>query len=222
MPDQGQQGQWRVKVAAGEFGPIGLELLGAWVQQGRVTQQDFVFNPETGAWVRAGDLPQLAGLFVPLTQMPSRYQGVKGWLLLFCISLTIFNPLATAISLSTGYNDIQPHIARFPGLWTVLVVDACLSVALMAFSIYAGAVLWGVRPNAVRTAKRWLLWLLGYMVVSAILPFTAGLPPEANEAMIPGTAVGSVRILIYFAIWYSYLNKSKRVKATYAAQAATS
>jgi hypothetical protein len=43
----------------------------------------------------------------------------------------------------------------------------------------------------------------------------AGLPSAANEAMIAQVVKDAFRGIIYFAIWYSYLNKSQRVRATY-------
>jgi hypothetical protein len=43
----------------------------------------------------------------------------------------------------------------------------------------------------------------------------AGLPSAANQAMMGEVAKNTFRGVIYFAIWYSYLNKSKRVRATY-------
>jgi hypothetical protein len=86
---------------------------------------------------------------------------------------------------------------------------------LIAFSIYAGVGLWSIRPGAVRTAKKYFLFYLGYAVIAAALPFMAGLPSAANEAVIGGAVKGTLGGLVSFAIWYSYLNKSERVKATY-------
>jgi prepilin-type processing-associated H-X9-DG protein len=70
MTDPGQQGQWKVRVAAGEFGPIDLETLRLWVREGRVTPQDLVFSPENGAWVPAAGMRELEGLFPPPMQAP--------------------------------------------------------------------------------------------------------------------------------------------------------
>jgi hypothetical protein len=153
----------------------------------------------------------------PLTSTPAepRYKGVGGWLLLFCLGLTVFSPLLTIGSLAASYSDSSQYFDQFPGLLVVTVIDTLLSVGLMAFSIYAGTGLWRIRPGAVQMAKRYLLCFLGYHVVAAILPFMAGLPSEANEAMIAQIAKDTFRGVIFVAIWYSYLNKSKRVSATY-------
>ena len=85
----------------------------------------------------------------------------------------------------------------------------------MAFSVYAGTGLWSIRPGAVHMAKRYPLHFLGYHAVAAILPFMAGLPSAANEAMIAQGAKDTFRGVIYFAVWYSCLNKSRRVSVTY-------
>jgi hypothetical protein len=150
----------------------------------------------------------------PLAEEP-RYKGVGGWLLLFCLVLTVFGPAITLYSLFSGFSESSDYFDQFPGLRVITVIDTALSLALMAYSLYAGIGLWSVRPGAVRTAKRYLLCSLGYLVVAAILPFCAGLPSSANEAMIGEVAKNTLRGVVYFAIWYSYLSKSERVKATY-------
>ncbi|MBN1917676.1 MAG: DUF4339 domain-containing protein [Verrucomicrobia bacterium] len=79
---QQQQGQWRVKVAAGEFGPLDLETVKAWVQQRRILPRDLVYSPETGSWVPAGDVPQLAGRFAPGARTRSGRKGANVGLLI--------------------------------------------------------------------------------------------------------------------------------------------
>jgi hypothetical protein len=149
------------------------------------------------------------------TSIETKYKGVGGWLLLFCIGLTILRPLMTVFNLDSGYKQASPYFEVFPGLLIITIIDSVLSIALIGFSIYAGIVLWEIRPNAVKIAKKYLLTLLGYSILTAFLPFMAGLPSEANLSMIGEIAKGIFMSIIYVAVWYSYLNKSKRVKATY-------
>ncbi len=144
-----------------------------------------------------------------------RYKGVGGWLLLLCLGLTVFTPLLTIGSLAMGFSESSKYFDQFPGLLVITVTDTVLCLGLMAFSIYAGTGLWSIRPGAVQMAKRYLLCFLGYKAVAAILPFMAGLPSAATGAMIGAIAMDTLRGVIYFAVWYSYLDKSKRVAATY-------
>ena len=158
-----------------------------------------------------------AGLAPSVEAPASPYTGVGGWLLLLCLGLTVLSPLISMISLVTGYNDSSPFFEQFPGLKIIVTVDAVLSALLMAFSVYAGIGLWTVRPGAVVMAKRYLFCFLGYHVVAAVLPFLAGLPQDANDAMMPLVVKSAAQGFVFFALWYSYLNKSQRVRATYRA-----
>jgi hypothetical protein len=149
----------------------------------------------------------------PLTD--PKYKGVGGWLLFFCLSLTVFSPLITIVAIAASYTDTIQLLDRFPGMTAITVIDTFLSVGVMAFSVYAGVGLWRVKPCAVQTAKRYLLCLLAYTAVESILPFMAGLPSDMNETLITEVLRDASRKVIYIAIWYSYLNKSKRVMATF-------
>jgi len=144
-----------------------------------------------------------------------QYKGVGGSLLLLCLGLTVFTPLLTMRSLATEVRESLSYFDQFPGILVIAVIDTILSLGIVAFSIYAGIGLWSIRPAAVQMAKRYLLCFLGYQAIAAILPFTAGLPWAATEGMIATGATHLLRGVIYFAVWYSYLNKSKRVIATY-------
>src|SRR5262249_20060246 len=82
-----------------------------------------------------------------------RYKGVRGWLLLLCLGLTVFTPLFTIGSLATGFSESSKYFDQFPGLLIITVTDTILSLGMMVFSIYAGTGLWSIRPGAVQTAK---------------------------------------------------------------------
>jgi hypothetical protein len=145
-------------------------------------------------------------------------RGVKGWLLLLCFALTIGSPLRTLYNLVTSYNETSPFYDQFPGLKKLLYIDGTLSTLLMVLSVRAGIALWNIKPEAVQITKKYLVTFLGYSAIAAVLPFTIGMPPEVNEAMIPEVVKAVIQSLFFFGIWYSYLNVSKRVKATYYSQ----
>jgi hypothetical protein len=148
-------------------------------------------------------------------QTTSLYRGVGGWLAFFILTLGVFNPLYSAYNLYTGLNETRPAFDQYPGLRTIIYADTAVSAALMGFSIYAAIALLRIQPNAVRIAKTYLVVFLIYALVSPFAVFLAGLPDAANEAMMGAIIPELVRPVIYFAIWFSYLTKSERVKATY-------
>ena len=104
---------------------------------------------------------------------------------------------------------------QFPRLLLIIGIDGLLSLGITVFCIYAGIELWRIRPGAVRLARRYLLCFLAYQAVAITLPFLAGLPSAANEAMIVQVVKDTLRSVIYFTVWYLYLAKSRRVRATY-------
>ena len=134
----------------------------------------------------------------------------------FCLTLTVFNPLGTIASFIASYSAGSQLFDSFPGLRAITVIDALLSSGLMAFSVYAGVSLWRIKPGAVDTAKRYLWCALAYCAVASLLPFMAGLPSEVDGNMIAEVFKNAIRMVAYVAIWSAYLNKSKRVKATFA------
>jgi len=127
-----------------------------------------------------------------------RYDSVGGWLLLLCLALTIFSPIRTVYNLVTTYEEINQLFTTYPGLQTVYYIDMVVSIVLMLFSIRAGYMLWNIKPGAVKIAKNYLLLFLAYSVFAAFLPFTAGLPSEANDLMIPEVIKGILHGCLLF------------------------
>ena len=131
----------------------------------------------------------------------AEYDGVGGWLLLFCASLALFRPIMFGMRAGIYYTDLQQlnqegNIALVViGLFIVL-----LDFGLVVFSVFTGVALWRIRPYAVTSAKIFLICELIFgLMITALL--SQWLP------MLQGVA--------YFIIWYTYLNRSGRVKSTY-------
>jgi hypothetical protein len=130
--------------------------------------------------------------------------GVRGWLLLFCVVLTFLNPASIAY---------QMVVALRLGLDVVGTVYVLGYSAIALFSLTAGLFLWQVRPNAVTTAKIFLLTQAAFAVAlwMKVLLGAAKTPDSAAAS-----ALGILfRPLLFAVIWYAYLTKSKRVQATY-------
>jgi hypothetical protein len=145
----------------------------------------------------------------------AQLDGVKGWLLILCLILILVNPVASISNIYSSFKIASPFFKVYPGLRVITITDGILSIGIICFSIYAGISLWRIRPNGVAIVKAFLLLFMGYAVVANILPFLAGLPANANEAMIAQAFIGVLRSAIFVFIWYMYLEKSKRVCATF-------
>ena len=149
--------------------------------------------------------------------MKSHHAGIRGWLLLFCLILLLLNPVASIVNLSSSFKISGPYFVLYPGLRIITVMDCIFSIGIVCFSIYAGVSLWRRHPRAIAIAKAFLLTFLGYSIVANSLPFLAGLPSHANKAMIAQALIGVLRSALMVFLWYLYLVKSKRVRATFPA-----
>jgi len=146
----------------------------------------------------------------------TRYIGVGGWLLFFCISLTILSPLFTILALAYGFIDLaQLHFNDYPVLYIFVIIDSLLSLGLTAFSVYAVINLWQMRQNSVRLAKIYLWAFLAYSVLVNFISLFVSMLYESGESAFTEVVFDLIRSAIYFGIWYSYLYNSRRVMATY-------
>ncbi|HTW22664.1 MAG TPA: DUF2569 family protein [Candidatus Baltobacteraceae bacterium] len=141
----------------------------------------------------------------PPPDAPRKLAGVGGWLFLLVAYLVFFVPIGAALVLARGAAGVFiAHSTKINTSPTVLLTWIG-GLAMAAFGLYAGILLWKERPRAVAVAKKFLLaWLL-LGTIWALLP----------NASIADRAWGLVDTLFWFAVWYSYLIFSKRVANTY-------
>lgn len=143
------------------------------------------------------------------------YKGVRGWLLLLAISLTILDPIAIVLGVFGALYLPESNLEKYPEMLNFLLVSGGARLALAVFSIYAGVSLWRIQPGAPTIAKRYFQAATVYSALSLLLPRMVGLPDELHRQMAGASLVSSVTTLCYIAAWYTYLEKSKRVRATY-------
>ncbi len=150
------------------------------------------------------------------TSAAHELNGVKGWLLFLCLWLTVLTPLFTLGQLSVGWMEAEPFFEQFPSLKSVVILETLCLIGLHAFGIYAGFALWSIKPGAVKIAKNFFLTMLAYFLVSPfVFSGTSDLPSEAISA-IKNEGVGqAIKAILAFAVWFTYLHRSKRVRATY-------
>lgn len=144
-----------------------------------------------------------------------KYSGVRSWLLLLCLIITIGVPIKTLYYLFTSYQISFQYVQISPNFQKYFYIDLVLSLIIIALSLRAGIGLWTLKNGAVRTAKKYLLILLAYTIVAVFLPLTVGISTEVNELLIIEVIMTCLQSIVFFGVWYSYLNVSTRVKATY-------
>jgi formylglycine-generating enzyme required for sulfatase activity len=121
--------------------------------------------------------------------------GIGGWLLWFCIVITIISPAVVVIG----------AIAK-PSL------SSLLDLGLAVYGIFAGVKLWKIDPKALTYTKVFLWIQFGLGVLFSLTQIMVAVTEPAHPGS-PDTAGG--RMFVGSIIWLLYFAKSKRVKATF-------
>ncbi len=140
---------------------------------------------------------------------------VTGWLLFLCLILTFVYPVQVAYQIfwRTVPNLLHAHT---PARIFLLGVYSVLFSCVAAFSFIAGLKLWLVKSGAVRFARQFFLTYLianfAYFVCWIIIR-----RPNQSAAFAEMGWYHVIGPIPFFALWYFYLEHSKRVRATYSA-----
>jgi Protein of unknown function (DUF2569) len=147
------------------------------------------------------------------TSAPPQYRGIGGWLLFLIVSLTIITPTFQGYIVYSEWKLY--HTTPSSLLFNVLAVDWSMRAILIVLGIYAGIRLWLVKPGAPHLAKTYLVAIFAQQVVLLLMGFWIASRVAATPESIGSVIMEPLRSVIYVAIWYSYLNKSQRVAATF-------
>jgi len=159
--------------------------------------------PSASAPMAAPSPAAPAAAAVPIAVRPvGELRGVGGWLLVFCIWVTIFDPLMDL--------RLLPYL-RYLSTNPMLL----LSFGLTAFGVVIGILLWGGN-------RAGLMLLRAYFPVVAILSvfglvrYLAAMQRVPFEPWFLWTLVSSWgRVLVFLVVWVWYFRVSVRVRNTY-------
>jgi hypothetical protein len=150
-----------------------------------------------------------------LNKIEKDYNGVRGWLLFLCMSMAILSPATGLITLMAGTDALKPYFDQDPALFNLVLIEGVCNICLLIYSMYAGVSLWRVTANAVTTAKRYLVVLFHYSFFSIFFPQLLGLAQKTQAEIYKTNPLYNLLVMLEAFLWYLYIRKSKRVKATY-------
>jgi len=154
---------------------------------------------------------------VALNQKGAEPRGVRGWLLFLCLNLTILDPSAVLANIFVVTEAAKPYFDRHPEVLVLMLVNGVLRLALVVASLYAGISLWRGLTGAPAIAEKYLLAVFCYSVAAPFLPVMAGAREYSSSKIIALNCLNSLVTMVYVVVWYIYLKRSRRVKATYRA-----
>ena len=152
-------------------------------------------------------------------------KGVGGFLLLFCVWLTIVSPLWTLGYMTNEWKTATSCFDSYPSLLTAYVFEFVGIVALLIYGVIVGCMIWSGNPHGRSLAQRFILVRsFGYIILPIISYML--MADHFGEIMTASTIGGEIGSLLgnlfFFFVWWSYFKKAKRVRSTYGDCAAPS
>jgi len=128
---------------------------------------------------------------------------------------TVVGPVIAIWLMGVRYAELQPRMAASTGAQLALLAAYVAVACSVLYGVYAGLRLWQVRPNAVKTAKTALLLALAADIFSTVVEVLARHSPGDDGSLIYQTLGHCFPSLIFFTLCFAYLQRSRRVYATF-------
>jgi Protein of unknown function (DUF2569) len=133
---------------------------------------------------------------------PSGPAGVGGWLIVFCLLLLVWQPISLGV-VASSVVDALP-VGGAP-----LAVLLLIRLLVTSLGISAGLALLGKRAYAPTLAKA---SLVASAATDTLVYSTSLFPSNRLPGETPFVIAAS---LAYYAVWLTYLSRSRRVRNTY-------
>ncbi|MBZ5532172.1 MAG: hypothetical protein LAO20_12135 [Acidobacteriia bacterium] len=134
-----------------------------------------------------------------------KLKGVGGWLLFFCVVITILTPLGAVRELA---------------LDDLFSTENLVVVVVAVFGLVVGLIVWSAQRLAIPLLRAYFI----FMAIIAVLGVVGAVVEMQGVKAEPGSTVdgnsmvafvASFRSLIFVLIWGTYFHKSERVRATF-------
>jgi hypothetical protein len=123
-------------------------------------------------------------------QKDASFNGVGGWLLLFCIGAAIIVPLTNLVE----------------GIGSTSAATKVICFVLTVIAVGTGVALWTKKPYALTLVP---VYLVALFLVGVLAVVGSVISRDVSQSPI------GLRTVIYSFIWFLYFRMSRRVKATY-------
>ncbi len=211
-----------------QTGPFTDEQVRSMLTGGIISTEDLAWRQGAAGWQPIGILmstPQPPPLPTrkstgeqPRAKLPTKGpRGVGGWLLFFCVSLTILTPLWGLFEINENWMRAQPAFTRFPAAKTAVIFENWGSVGILLYGFVVGCLIWNGVPYGKRIAQQFLvIRLVAFIILETFtLGLMSDLPRAAIDAGIAAAIPEFSKTLIFCLIWWFYFKRSVRVKNTY-------
>jgi hypothetical protein len=224
--------QFFIAKAGNRTGPFTTEQVRQMLTSGAVSGQDLAWKTGSSGWQ---PLAALTGSAQPVPVAPPILQShagqapaslgaalnparpVGGWLLFFCVVITILGPLFSLFSMVSAWVHAYAAFDSLPALRTALLVEDLGLLLVAVYGPYVGIELWARNPYGKKLAKQYLRARLAVGVGVEIVALLV-MGSHATSAVLAAAFASCLREGVFFAVWWTYFKKSTRVNSAYPGQ----
>ncbi len=141
--------------------------------------------------------------------------GVHGWLLVLCLMLTVVGPVISVWIVGREFDALAARFVTSRGAQWAMIVAIASTTCSTLLGIYAGLRLWAIKPQAVRVARAALAVGLAVDVCTTAISTILATAAPADGALFYDILRNLAPSLVFFTGCLAYLNRSRRVEATY-------
>lgn len=154
--------------------------------------------------------------FIPNAELT----GVNGWLLFFCIILTLLVPLQVLIGIINfkASFELWDHFTSesSENVYLPVRLQMIVMAGLAVWGLFTGIGLWRRAAGAVQRVRTFLKMNMILSILASLMPlFFLKIKSGSWDQIFGILSFGAVSNIVYFIIWNSYFAKSKRVANTY-------
>jgi len=222
--------QYYIAKNGNRSGPFSQEQIQGMLFSGMISPDDLVWHEGQSDWkplsallgpsqpppIRARTVPNTIPTATTATVLDGP-KGLGGWLVFFCVALTILGPLLSLGQMVTTWEQSEPAFGRFPSIKSAMILENFSLAALLVYGFIVGCIIWGGNPEGKKLAKQYLLIrLVAFFGIEMVaIMMISDLPFEILAAGVGGVIGAGFREVLFFLIWWFYFKKSKRVRNTY-------
>lgn len=179
--------------------------LGVWARAVAETGDEGPKAKSTYIKLRVAELKEAAGV--------NKRVKIGGWLLFYCIALTIIGPFLGLVRALSAYDSIKSYLV-LDEVKVYAALNGIYITAILIYSIITGILIWIGRPDGRTLARQYLtiraISALGFVLIITYLTWDWGILQAGVNFFV--MLIGET---IHYGIWITYFSKSQRVKLTY-------
>ncbi len=147
-------------------------------------------------------------------------KAVRGWLLVFCVLLTLWFPIRTGLNWRNSWPFLQTEVGNtYPEIRHAYAYNTAASTIIDCYGLVIGVLLWSGKLRKRAPVQMYLKVYVFISVLATSMAFQelarSHFRPDAHAVAFGYAMSNYLFTAVWFAIWQMYWRRSKRINALF-------